>query len=193
MGIKLINYKDLQEEEEAKQTLLSVQKLYLESFPKEERRPWDEVLGLLAQEKAFSLQIIVQQEGKQQAFVGFLSQWNLSDEWLFVEHFALSSELRNQGLGAESLRLLQKLNASQTIILECEPPTNELTTRRLNFYARQGFHVLSTSYEQPSYYPSAEGELKQNIQLYLLGNRSLFPSQISPIIQRIYCRAYGKL
>ncbi len=192
MSIKLIAYKDLEEEERGNLLAELVQKLYLRSFPKEERREWADFLRLLEENEAFALQIIAHQEGDKLAFVGFLSLWNLSREWLFVEHFALLPELRNQGFGAKALNDLQRANTSKTIFLECEPPSDELARRRLNFYAREGFSILSKTYEQPSYYPQAEGKLSQNLNLYLLASQNVSDLQLPKVIEHLYRLVYHK-
>ncbi len=191
MAIKLIDYKDLEKEE--RKALLNelVQPLYLTSFPKEERREWGDFCRLLEDNEAFALKIIAHQEGEKLAFVGFLSLWTLSDEWLFVEHFALLPKVRNQGFGAKALSSLQRANPTKTIFLECEPPSNELARRRLNFYAREGFCILSKSYEQPSYYPQAEGELSQNLNLYLLASQTVSDLQVPKVIRLIYRLVYA--
>ena len=58
-------------------------------------------------------------------------------ELIFFEHFAISEKLRNCGLGARALDLLKA--KGKPIILEIEPPIDELTQRRRGFYLRNGF------------------------------------------------------
>ncbi len=191
MNVKLIDYKALGRGQQGELLVHLLQPLYLNSFPKEERRSWADWLALFEEEASFSLQIIQEDDRGTEAFIGFLALWHLSEEYLFVEHFALLEQVRNKGLGAEALGLLQKLNSSRALLLECEPPRDELAKRRLDFYARQGFTILSKSYEQPSYYPFAEGKLKQRVKLYLLANRQMSNSQVTEVIKLIYRRVYS--
>ncbi len=189
MAMKLIDYKDLGQEEQISLLSQVVQPLYLTSFPKEERREWADFLCLLEENEALALKIVALQEGEKLTFIGFLSLWTLSDKWFFVEHFALLSGRRSQGWGAKALKSLQIANPNKIIFLECEPPSNELAQRRLNFYARQGFSILSKTYEQPSYYPQAEGKLSQRLHLYLLANYTSV--QLPKVVELIYCVVYA--
>lgn len=47
---------------------------------------------------------------------------------------------RNKGLGALTLKLLRE-ETNLPIIGEVEPPTDDITRRRIAFYERNGFHV----------------------------------------------------
>ncbi len=95
MRIKLIDCRDLGKAQQEEVLSQQIRPLYEGSFPKEERRAWADLLSLLDKEQAFSLRIIVLQEGEESEFLGFISLWNLSEEWLFVEHFALVPEQRS--------------------------------------------------------------------------------------------------
>lgn len=190
MNIKVINYKSLGTEEQTELLSQQIRPLYEAAFPKEERRAWTEVLPLLDEEDSFSLQIAFLQRGTESEFIGFLSLWDLSKGWLFVEHFALLPEQRNNGFGAKLLSNLKESHPNKAILLECEPPISSLAQKRLNFYARQGFNILSTSYEQPSYYPSETGKLSEAFPLYLLGSRPCSADELSQLISKLYAKVY---
>ncbi len=190
MNIKIINHSSLGEAEQAKLLSQQIRPLYETAFPKEERRAWADVLFLLDEEQNFSLQILLLQENAKTEFLGFISLWDLSDEWLFVEHFALLPEWRNNGFGAKLLNILKETYPSKAILLESEPPISEVATRRLNFYARQGFSILSTTYKQPSYYPNEEGDLSEPLSLYLLGTRACSTDELSQLIAKLYALVY---
>ena len=79
---------------------------------------------------------------------GFLSAWEF-DDILFFEHFAVSSKVRNGGIGGRMLReVLAKVN--KMTCLEVELPEGELEKRRISFYERNGFCYNSYPYTQPT-------------------------------------------
>ena len=113
------------------------------SFPPEERRKREKQRELLEKEE-YLLYGVKQGEN----LLGFLAAWELGD-FLFMEHFAISPEARNSGLGH---RMLQELQAKghQKIVLEVELPEKELARRRIRFYERNGFFYNEYPYEQPA-------------------------------------------
>lgn len=79
---------------------------------------------------------------------GFISYWDL-DDFIFAEHFAVSSDQRNKGIGSKILSKFL-LSVTKPVILEIEPPIDDLTVRRMEFYHRNGFTTHShTGYRQP--------------------------------------------
>lgn len=166
--------------------------LYEDSFPIEERREWAEVLYLLHNNDAFSLKAIMLEEEEGQSFLGFISQWHLSESWLFIEHFALKPEFRSQGFGADIIKGIINSNTKKAIILECEPPTTALAERRIDFYHRLGFKIISTDYKQPSYRPNTLGRLSEDLPLYLLAKPLLPSEQLPKLISTIHTIVYAR-
>lgn len=125
-----------------------VEKLYYDSFPAEERRPWKNVLGLLSQEDSpYSVYVIL----RDNEFAGFISWWNFGN-FVYVEHFAVEMEMRGNGVGSKSLR--QFVDAVQMpVVLEVElPQRGEMARRRIAFYTRNGFTAHPHfDYIQPPY------------------------------------------
>ncbi|MBE6645197.1 MAG: GNAT family N-acetyltransferase [Ruminococcaceae bacterium] len=80
--------------------------------------------------------------------VGFITVWELS-EFAFVEHFVIYADFRNKGLGERTLALLK--DKYDKILLEAEPPENEIKSRRISFYKRCAFHENIYEYFQPPY------------------------------------------
>lgn len=122
----------------------AVYSLLESSFPPDERRSYEEQKKLL-DEKEYK--IYAKFDGK--TLVGFLATWNFGTQ-AFIEHFAVSPEFRNNGEGsrmlAETIAIL-----GVPVCLEVEKPEDELTTRRINFYKRNGFFLNLYPYVQPAY------------------------------------------
>lgn len=123
-----------------------VKNLYIESFPKNERRCVDKMMKLYNSGTSFSIFIIIENN----QIVGFLTHWDLS-EFIFAEHFSISPEFRNGGYGRKVMELyIEKMN--KPILLEVELPANALAERRIEFYRRIGFKLWENiEYQQPAY------------------------------------------
>ncbi len=80
--------------------------------------------------------------------VGFIAIWELEDV-AFVEHFVVYESYRNKGLGAKAIGVVQQ--RYKQVVLEVEPPEEEMAARRFAFYKRQGFVANDYPYMQPSY------------------------------------------
>lgn len=68
-----------------------------------------------------------------ETFVGILLHWE-EEGFSYVEHFATDPALRGQGLGARALELLN--SRGKSVVLEIDPPVDELSIRRKGFYQR---------------------------------------------------------
>ncbi|MBS0029349.1 GNAT family N-acetyltransferase [Chitinophaga sp. 22321] len=122
-----------------------IKRLYEDAFPKEERRPWDWQLALIATGELRVLRI-----ARDGLFAGFVFYWQLP-AFAFIEHFAVHPDARGGGAGTRVMELLEK--ELGTIILEVEPPITEQAIRRVKFYERLGYTTFPDTYQQPSYYP----------------------------------------
>ncbi len=120
--------------------------LYRMAFPREERREND---CALVPHKAFRPGILLE-NGKLQ---GILFYWEAAD-FIYLEHFAVLPQYRNLGLGAKALALLK--GQGKPIVLEIEPPVDDLTCRRRGFYQRNGFLENEHPHIQPKYRPDDE-------------------------------------
>ena len=100
--------------------------LYEASFPPNERRMREDHLRAL-QDADFSPLGAVE-DGMLLADV-FL--WETED-FCYLEHFAVQPSLRGHGTGSTILR--QLLTQDKPLILEIEPPEDEITCRRKHFY-----------------------------------------------------------
>ena len=155
-----------------------VEELYVGSFPLEERRPWDKLLGLLSTEPNFTLSLIL--DAKDGSFAGFLTHW-LLENINYGEHFAMDPRLRGRGWGRALLNVLWQEPCPRPFVFEVEPPTTPIAARRLAFYQSLGAKIISTSYLQPPY---AAGQ--QGMPLYLMarGGREEDAEQYQRILYR---------
>lgn len=127
-----------------------IERIYLESFPAEERRPADD-LRHRAESPAEPLKVFVVFNGNDMA--GFISYWEFSD-FVYVEHFAVDSGVRGSGIGSRALNEFVN-NFNKPVVLEVEPPeANDMAMRRIKFYTRTGFRIVEDfDYVQPPYGP----------------------------------------
>jgi GNAT superfamily N-acetyltransferase len=131
--------------------------LYISAFPADERREFSELPELLFEDQCFIYKIDTENLG----YTGFCICWDFGG-FTFIEHFATTAENRGLGIGEKTLSVLKSKHA-KTIILETEPPVDEITRRRVNFYMRNGFRMLHRNYVQPSY-----GSNKPEVDLKLM-------------------------
>lgn len=71
--------------------------------------------------------------------------------FIYFENFCVAPALRNGGYGAKILHALVTEYADRLFVLEAELPVDELTTRRIGFYKRNGMLVNVYDHIQPHY------------------------------------------
>ena len=69
-------------------------------------------------------------------FIGILFHWG-ADGYRYVEHLAVSPALRGQNMGSAALSAFCRKVGR--VILEIDPPADDISIRRLHFYERLGF------------------------------------------------------
>ncbi|NVN94588.1 MAG: GNAT family N-acetyltransferase [Bacteroidetes bacterium] len=124
--------------------LKKIKKIYENSFPPDERRLFKKVVNLL-NDTRFSLSAIKFEN----EVVGMLSLWDFTS-FVYIEHFAISEEFRNNGLGSYVLKKLIQ-DENRQIVLEVELPEDVFSLKRIKFYERFGFYICRESYIQPPY------------------------------------------
>ena len=175
MEIRELNISD-------KNEISFVENLYIESFPPSERRPVEGMLNLYKGNLPFVIALTIEDE----QIVGFLTYWDLG-EFIFAEHFAISSEFRNGGYGRKVMDLFIKY-VTKPIVLEVELPTTILSERRIGFYQRIGFKLWeSVQYQQPAY---LEDGIAIPMKLMTYGNIDIEKNLIE-IRSRIYNIVYN--
>lgn len=124
----------------------SFERLLEQAFPPEERRSAAEQKGVVDTNAHFHPCALVENGG----FIGLLTYWR-GPGFAYIEHFATDPAVRGRGLGKEAL-LFFLARVGCPVVLEVEPPVDELRERRIGFYERNGFKLWKdSSYVQPPY------------------------------------------
>ncbi|MBX0333674.1 GNAT family N-acetyltransferase [Pontibacter sp. HSC-14F20] len=123
--------------------------LYEQAFPLEERRPLHWQLDIMPYAN-YHFELLLQED----ALVGILLWWSF-EEIRFVEHFATAPALRGRGYGKLILESFTSRN-TRPVLLEVEPPHEEMQQRRVRFYEKSGFTLNHHFYQQPPYHPGQE-------------------------------------
>lgn len=120
--------------------------LYENSFPQGERRSLAHHRHILPHPK-YHLEIWFDKAVP----VGFTALWTYS-AFQYLEHFAVAPDKRSGGYGS---RILSTLLAAPhpPLILEIDPPTDDISRRRHAFYHRLGFvDNPAIQHSHPDYY-----------------------------------------
>lgn len=142
--------------------------LYEEAFPLEERRDREQLLTLIKKEKRMffcAIEVDDELNLKGSAHCGFLIYWHFSN-FYYLEHFSIFSCLRNLKIGEKVLSVIEK-ELPMLRLLEVEPAVDEFSTRRVLYYQRNGYEILTKEYIQPSYRSETS-----NLQLWIMGSEA---------------------
>lgn len=116
-----------------------IEKLYLNSFPKEERFPfW--ILEECSKENNSDLYAIIDND----KFVGMCYIVNCVSAY-YLMYLAVEPNLRNQNYGSRILKDLKE--KYKLLFLSIDEPNNSISIRRKNFYLRNGFYDINRFYE----------------------------------------------
>lgn len=155
--------------------------LYDTSFPPEEQRPWP---ALWQPSRCGEPALLtIEADG---VTAGMLSWWNLPSA-VYIEHFAVSPDLRGSGIGAQALRrFIEAYCADKPLVLEVEPPleSEPVTMRRVGFYERAGLTLLPHHYIQPPYTQDLP-----SVELKLMSTDPTLPAQ--PVSTELHTKVYG--
>lgn len=132
-------------------------RLYESAFPIEERRDMDELNRMLKKED-YHVDFIMDGD----KFQGVMLYWE-TEKFIYLEHFTTLPEVRNHGVGARALDLLKA--KGKTILLEIEPPIDQITTRRYAFYSRNGF-IMNEHHHIQAKYHVGDDDLELKIMSY---------------------------
>ena len=121
--------------------------LYSISFPSHEQREslsQEQVL----QQDAYHFDVICD-SGE---FIGEILYWDIGGAF-YIEHFCVLSAMRNKHYGQKILNAYQPT----PLILEIDPPVDELSIRRKGFYERCGFVANPYYHIHPAYHRGHAG------------------------------------
>ena len=128
--------------------------LYKSAFPVEERRDDLEQKRVLNKD-AYHFDLLMEGDD----FIGIMLYWE-QDPFVFLEHFAICPERRGQGSGTKALDLLKE--KGKTVLLEIEPPKDEITQRRYDFYRRNHF-IMNPHFHIQAKYHLGDDDLELKI------------------------------
>ena len=116
-----------------------IEKLYLESFPEDERFPfW--ILEECSKENNSDLLAIIDNG----VFVGMSYIVNCNNAY-YLMYLAVEPNLRNKNYGSHILMDLKE--KYKTLFLSIDEPADDISVRRKNFYLRNGFYDTFKYYE----------------------------------------------
>lgn len=157
-------------------------KIMENSFPSDEYRTYDEQKNLLNKNN-YKIYICRQNSD----ITAFVAVWEFH-RFLFVEHFAVDSAFRGKGLGSQILCELSCLTKKQ-MCLEVEPPKDDLSTRRIAFYQRNGFFLNEFPYMQPSI---SKGKSPVKLKIMTFGSKAS-KLKFNDIKYTLYTKVYNIL
>jgi len=162
--------------------LHKIRDLYISAFPPKERREFYELAERIHLNE-FTVYLVLISGGKTS---GFCMIWDFSD-FVYLEHFAIKPELRGHGIGEGVLSIIRK--KYPVILLETEPPVDEISIRRVNFYKRNGFKLMQLQYIQPSY-----GKDKPHVELNIMSTDfDISEETLDQYILQIKGKVYQKI
>jgi len=119
-------------------------RLYSVSFPHHEQRKSAAQIEVLVDPEYYFYAVLCDGE-----FAGDMLCW-ISEDFVYVEHFCILESLRSKGVGSEALKKL--CSEHSCVILEIDPPVDEISIRRKGFYERAGFFENTHKHAHPPYH-----------------------------------------
>ena len=129
--------------------------LYVDSFPREERRELNSLKAMLSEKSMYFCAVPGGNE-----LAGLVVYWEFED-FLYLEHLAVKPLHRGKGIAGAVLNKLR--GKGNPILLEVEIPHDDASVKRVGFYNRSGFKAMNIPYLQPPY---REGESPLPMMLF---------------------------
>lgn len=159
----------------------SIIDLYVTAFPENERRSVAELKESIQRKESLFFNLIYVAGD----LVGFTIYWDFKS-FFYLEHFAIFPSYRGQGYGEMTINLWHKLFEKRPAILEAEPAdSSEIAARRIAFYERNGFQIVSKDYGQASY-----GKPGAELPLWLLCSQAVTEEQVEQMVKMIKAEVY---
>lgn len=148
----------------------TAQRIYLDAFPPEERRPWESITD--RDKNRLRLEGIYRND----LIAGIITTWKF-DLFTYVEHLAIDRSFRGHNIGGSAIATLAR-RENRPLLIEVEPSgTTPDADRRIRFYHRHGFEIIDTSYIQPPY-----GKGLPSVPLWLMSTGLVDPSSAADIL-----------
>ncbi|MCC8035612.1 MAG: GNAT family N-acetyltransferase [Rikenellaceae bacterium] len=128
-----------------------VWRLYNESFPEYGRRRVSSHT-MACEDPDFHTYISIDNGN----LLALLFYWTYG-KTIYIEHVAVDPQMRGKNIGSKLLTSFARDNADSTIMLEIDPPVDEISKRRLAFYERIGFKNTGRIFTHPSYSRNGQG------------------------------------
>lgn len=127
--------------------------LYQISFPEHEQREEPSQKRILHNEN-YHFTLIFDEK----IFVGLILYWE-NVRFLYVEHFCIRPQLRGRSYGRKTLDLLNRAaeKNDKKVILEIDPPIDEVSIRRKGFYEKAHYQANGFSHIHPPYHRNHQG------------------------------------
>ncbi|NMS90106.1 GNAT family N-acetyltransferase [Clostridioides difficile] len=117
--------------------------LYKTSFPFHEQRKYSLQSEIMENEE-YQFNLIYDKD----QFVGIILCWE-TENFIYVEHFCIFPEMRNNRYGQRTLEVLNK--REKTVILEIDPPIDDISIQRKKFYERVKYKSNDYKHIHPPY------------------------------------------
>ncbi len=154
--------------------------IYESSFPPDERRSLSRQIGIFGNPRYRFFEVY--DKGQ---LAGILTTWKL-EKSTFIEHFAVSENLRGHGTGTRLMTEYMSSNSGR-IVLEAERLNTRTAERRIEFYERLGFRLNGYDYVQPPY-----GKGKKPVPCFLMSYpEPIASSEFPKVKEEIYSTVYG--
>ena len=121
-------------------------RLYTESFPEYERRRISSHARAV-EDPRFHTKVAVENGN----LMAILFYWTLGEDRIYIEHIAVNPSMRGKNIGSTILQNFTSRNQDSTIILEIDPPVDEISKKRLSFYEKAGFANTGFVFNHPSF------------------------------------------
>ena len=157
-----------------------VYSLMEEAFPPCEMRTYEGQKAVLKRPQ-YHLELRYDESGR---VIAFLAWWQLSKA-CFVEHLAVSRQIRGGGVGGKLLD--DFVGRHKEVVLEVEPAQTEVAARRIGFYKRHGFVLNEYPYMQP---PMRKGE-KGCPLLVMSSPKALSKEEFETVKEELYRTVYA--
>lgn len=116
-----------------KSKMKAIKRLYKVSFPRNERKPFVMIERCRNRNNADIISI----ESDSGRFLG-LAVTLMNDEYVLLDYFAVSENIRSKGIGTEAIKLIKERYKGRKFFLEAENGDDNIKVRRRDFYIRNG-------------------------------------------------------